>query len=400
MRLSKRWIGAGAKLACCLTLLGGLVGSTVSAQSPPRAMTSADVLPTSTEVGEVPHVGGEHATGEHGTFGSEMPGLHEGHGEHGGHGEYGEHLSGHCEEGCEIHSEEGTGFFFEASALLIKPRRRADDFAILDSDGTTGGLVDGTVQSVDWDSDIGFRLTGGYALGHGWEIAGSYFYLHASQDRTLVGAAPGQVFATFTIPTFGVFDSAVASSNLDMDVIDLEMAKRVVMDSDLEMRFSAGARVATINQKLLTAYTGGVVGNRVFTAEAPMGMDAYGGRVGSAVAYRVAHSRLHLFATGHVSLLSASFRATNVQTVTTAGIQNLAFFLRDKYETIVPVTEMSLGLEWRGEHVRVSLGYELANWFNMVDTPIAVDNADFGLIGRRSSDLSLEGLALKVGLWF
>jgi hypothetical protein len=68
--------------------------------------------------------------------------------------------------------------------------------------------------------------------------------------------------------------------------------------------------------------------------------------------------------------------------------------LSDHYRKIVSVAELGVGLGWQSEAFRFRVGYEMTNWFGMVDSPDLVH--ELNKPTRRLSDLSIDGLALEV----
>ena len=60
----------------------------------------------------------------------------------------------------------------------------------------------------------------------------------------------------------------------------------------------------------------------------------------------------------------------------------------------VPVLEVALGLSYDLGPVQFSAGYEFANWFNLADRPIMVDDAAASHNTGDTSDLLVEGLFL------
>ena len=57
----------------------------------------------------------------------------------------------------------GGGFWVDGSFLYLQPRRRAQDFAIVDPN--TAGTAVGDVRSVDWTSNAGYQVGAGYRIG-------------------------------------------------------------------------------------------------------------------------------------------------------------------------------------------------------------------------------------------
>ena len=69
--------------------------------------------------------------------------------------------------------------------------------------------------------------------------------------------------------------------------------------------------------------------------------------------------------------------------------------VQQSFRKITPVLEMGVGVAYHTDHFRISVGYELTNWFNLVDTPSFVSDVDQGKYQRNISDLGVEGLAVK-----
>lgn len=70
----------------------------------------------------------------------------------------------------------------------------------------------------------------------------------------------------------------------------------------------------------------------------------------------------------------------------------------ERYYATIPILEMGTGVSWEYRNLRLSVGYEITNWFNLIDTPMFTNDFAEGKIGRRRSDLSLEGLFVQMGL--
>ena len=59
-----------------------------------------------------------------------------------------------------------------------------------------------------------------------------------------------------------------------------------------------------------------------------------------------------------------------------------------------------MGVGWSNQNVVVRVGYEMYNFFGLVDSVDFLDSNSFGKIGHRTSDLSLEALVLSLGFFF
>jgi len=310
------------------------------------------------------------------------------------HEEHEAHEEHHAECGECNHAEEG-GLFVIADFLYVRPRRRALDFVINDP-FADGSSIRGKVESLDWDTTGAYRLGAGYRLVNGWEVGGTYFYLHSKDDRSLIASPTGALFATLTAPGIDQVNTAKGSTNLDMDIIDADLAKRIAVNDRLVVRVAAGGRVASIQQKLFASYTGGTAGSGVLVSS-PVRFDGIGVKVGSEAWFKV-WGNVGVYAKANTSLLTGNFRTRLSQSIN--GGTSTLIDVSDKFTKVVPITELGLGLAWQTDNIRVSVGYEIANFFNMVDSVDFVDGSSFGKIQHRQSDLSYDGLAVSVGVFF
>jgi hypothetical protein len=301
----------------------------------------------------------------------------------------------HQAEGGECNHEEGRGLFVLADFLYVRPRRRALDFAI--STPVLDNTVRGKVESLDWETNGAYRVGAGYGLGQGWEVGGTYFYLHSKDNRALTAGPGAALFATLTAPGIDQASTAVGSTNVDMDIIDIDVAKRIETCNDhLTVRLSAGGRYASIQQKLFAAYTGGTAGAGALVSS-PISFDGIGVETGGEAWFKVWRG-VGIYAKAKAALMTGNFRTRLTQTIN--GGTTPLIDVTDKYTKVVPVSEMGLGVAWQSENIRVSVGYEIANFFNMVDSVDFVNGQSFGKIQHRQSDLSYDGLAVSVGLFF
>jgi len=312
-------------------------------------------------------------------------------GTHNGHEGHEEHEAEEPEEGEEAH--EG-GLFVYGDALLVKPRRRPHDFAIT-SPRPDFALIGADVQKFDWETVFGYRLGVGYRLGHSWEVAGVYTYLHSNDEKGVVRPTGGSLFGTLDQ---GVFDSALgvtASSNLDMDLIDTEIAKRWWICEGLSIRAAAGVRVATITQKIGAAYDFTPTGVGISNVNQRIQFDGVGPRIGGEGFWKM-WENFGFWGKFYSSLLSGDFK-TNVNQWVNSG-NTVILDVNDKFYKIVPVTEVGVGVGWRSDHLSVNVGYELQNFFGLVEINDFPTQSNKNVY--RQGDLSLEALTLSVGVYY
>jgi hypothetical protein len=308
--------------------------------------------------------------------------------------EHGEaHHAPECDFSTGEHSEEGR-FFFDAEYLLLQPHRRGLDIAI--NDPINNGLPAGNIESVFPETDSGVRAGAGWNLcEHGWAVAAHYTYFYSASVRTVAAAPTGTLYATTTHP--GVVDmvsSAFGDYRLKYQLFDLELGKNVEIGDDCVLWLSAGGRYAWIDQAFNVNYNG----ESAFADQvrSPINFDGGGIRVGGEGRWEIAHG-FGIYASGYGSLLTGTFRTSlfESQNAGAAQITNIS----EKFRKVVPVAELGIGLTWHWENVHARIGYEMADWFGMVDSPDIVH--DFSnKLSHRVSDLSLEGLAIRLAVGF
>jgi hypothetical protein len=286
-----------------------------------------------------------------------------------------------------------AAWLFSAEYLLVRPRRRADDFAIVDPlDNLT---PEGRVHNVGFDMASGLRAGVGYrAAGSPWETWFTYTYLHAGGEASAVAPPGGLIYPTLTRP--GLVDtalSAVAGDNLTYNVYDLDTCRKVAGDESLELRLGFGVRYTTIDQNQTAIYNGrdanfSQVASRI-------SFDGAGLTVGGEGRWLMPWG-LSLFGRAKGGLIVGDVRNSLRETDNGGATTNAN--IQDHYYTTIPVLELGTGVAWEYRNLRISAGYEITNWFNMIDSPTFTNDFAEGKIGRRHGDLSLEGLFLQMGL--
>jgi hypothetical protein len=289
------------------------------------------------------------------------------------------------------------GLFLSGEYLLLRPRRDALDYAVVSPNRTeTPG---GNVNQLSYGTENGFRTGIGYHLpSSDWSIAVNYTYFHSSDNQIAIAPSAGALYPSLTSGgSFDIANSANASTNLDYNVIDLEAIRHIAVHESFDLTVFGGGRFAWIDQKLQAIYNGGSEGPVNDTVSSPVYFRGAGITLGGLGQWNV-YQGIGLYAKAQCSLLSGQFRNSLTETNDngTVSIVNV----HDNYNQIVPVTEMGLGVAYQGDHFHLSVGYELTNWFNMIQSLDFPDSTNYGKIGRRTGDLSLEGLAVQLGLVF
>jgi hypothetical protein len=285
---------------------------------------------------------------------------------------------------------EGGVWFARGEYLLMEPRRRALDFAIVDPN--TDGNPQGRIESLDWEYSSGFRVGGGYRLQpDGLEVGAYYTYLYSHTNRGLEAPAGGTLYATLTHPGFvDAVNTAAASASLNYHLVDLELGRRWVLGESFQLWAGGGGRFASIRQSLTAVYDGQTA--FLDRVSSPVRFDGAGLRAGAEGTWLMGRG-FSLFSRLYGSLVLGDLR-TSLEETNGAGTLSIAD-VDERVWQVVPVVELAVGIGWQRDWLRARVAYEITNWFGLVDSPDFVH--DFtNKLGRRESDLSLDGLAAEL----
>jgi hypothetical protein len=277
----------------------------------------------------------------------------------------------------------------------MKPRRGDLDFAI--SDPNSNGTPIGPIESLEWGTTSGVRVNLGYRFpGEGWALSGTYTYLSSTDKRSVASPSGGILFATLTHPGFiEQVATADASTNINYNVLDIDIGRPFEIGNSCTVRVFGGGRVAWIDQNLNVTYDG-VDANNAHVSS-PISYDGGGLRVGCEGYWNLRWG-FSVFVRGAGSLLVGHFRTNVLETNQNGAV--IFTDVSDRFVQMTPVAEIGLGVAWHYENFVVKLGYEMTNWFNLVDSPNFVDDVHQGKFVHNTSDLSLDGLFLQVGLGY
>lgn len=285
--------------------------------------------------------------------------------------------------------------FTDVGYLLMQPRRRAFDYAVVDPQ--SNGVPQGRVADLQWDTDSGVRVGAGYRLpGDGWEVGAWYTYFHAGTQQSADRPDGGTLFATLTHPgNIEQVDTAQADSGLTYQVLDVEIGRPFHVCESCTLRAFGGGRFAWIDQSLNAYYDGGDA-NHAYV-HSPVDFRGAGLRVGGEGTWNM-NWGFSLFARASGSLVVGDFKTR--LTEANDGGATVNTDVSDDFEKMVPVTEIGIGVGWQYRTLWVRCSFEMSNWFGMVDSPDFADDVHQGKLTHRTSDPNLEGLAVQAGLSF
>jgi hypothetical protein len=302
-------------------------------------------------------------------------------------------LEGHDEHLHTGHAEEPEYWFASGEYLLLRPRRAAFDFAI--SDENRDLVPTGRIQSLNYELRSGVRVGLGARLGcTAWVADVSYTYLRSGADRDLTAPPGGTLYATLTRP--GLNDEALtaqATARLEYNVYDATVGRWVRIDSHTGMRLYGGFRFASIANDFRVQYDGRDA--NLGRVRVQSNFDGFGPVIGGELATQFGNN-WELFARGQSSLLTGTLRNPITET-NNAGLTTYAAL---DYSTrrVIPTLGLAIGAGWHYKNVSLRGGYEIQNWFGMIDTPRFTGELAEAKFTTRSGDLSVEGLFFQLGI--
>lgn len=299
-----------------------------------------------------------------------------------------------------------TPFFIHRTSvfgefLYVRPRDAEVAYA-LPIDGPVAPVLGnevpvGPVAVVDPDYDISFRVGFNIAIDQGSSVAAQYTQLRSDTTdavtvvapivlRSLVSHPLGASAATDTL-------DANAALDIELDTIDLDFRSLwygCECNYAYAINYLAGAQYATLDQRFLsnsvTLDTRTIASNIEFSG---LGM-----RFGVQGERLWPKANVFVYGTSIVNFLFGEFDASYSQT---SALNGLEAFTSWSAGRIVPVLDFEFGAGWLGvnRHLRLSAGYRVSTWFNVVKTEDwiwAAQNHDFrnldgtltfdGLVGR------------------
>jgi Legionella pneumophila major outer membrane protein precursor len=152
-------------------------------------------------------------------------------------------------------------FFVDVSFIYWHASEEALEPTLSDSSPNGLPIVNGQITQMDFKYEPGFKVGIGYNLSchDDWQFYVGYTRLHFDQSVSTTSPALGVLYPLQSHPAFSsAFDITFAreSWNVDIDLIDFEMARPHYVGTMLVFRPFIGLRAQWIDQKLNTRYSG------------------------------------------------------------------------------------------------------------------------------------------------
>lgn len=291
--------------------------------------------------------------------------------------------------------------------LYMRPRDADVAYAVPIAGPVFVGVADlepqGPVALIDPDYDSAFRVGGNLAVSDGNSIAAQYTRLRSDTTSAAAAGAGNVFFPIVALPEDAAdrFEAVNASAllNIDLDLIDVDFrglwAGCECANYAFAVNYFAGAQYAMLDQTFRADYV--IDADNRTTVNSAIRFDGVGMRLGLQGERFFPASGLFVYGTGNTNILFGEFDASFRQDELEAGTLDNDGFTSWTAGRVVPVVDLELGGGWLGvnRHLRLSAGYRVSAWFNVVKTEDwiwAVQNSDYRNL---DGTLTFDGLVAR-----
>lgn len=272
-------------------------------------------------------------------------------------------------------------------------------------DGDAGSRPTGVVHEVECDYEFGARVGVAYmkpgsCVGFGLQVT----WANSDASETAAAPAGGSLGLAHTSPDGADFvtgGTATHDSEIDYLVIDAGVCFHAQLGSLGAARFWGGARFAKIDsdvsEHLFTA-----AGVETETLVASTELLGYGIAAGGELRWGFCGG-WSVFGRATGGILLSNIEGNARHDVPNATLTNVT----NEIDRITPFIEMGVGVGWGTQRLLgscvglyVDLGFELTNWFNVLDPLTFVDDVKDSGVDEGTDDLGISAVTLKVTFTF
>jgi len=296
-----------------------------------------------------------------------------------------------------------TGFF--GDFLYLRPRNAEIAYA-LPIDGpvapTLGNEVPiGPTAVVDFEYEPAFRVGGVFRLNDGASLVGQYTYFRSdASSSATINAADGVLRSLVSHPLGANAATDTLDANatlaLDYDLVDLDYRGLIVGCESCQgkcayiVNYLVGGRYARFDQDFRSNFV--VTGTT--TVDTNVDFEGGGIRLGLEGERHSTATGIYVYGRGVTNLMVGEFKADYQQTNTFNGVEAFTNWSGGR---VVPVLDLELGLGWVGPRRRLKLsgGYLVSSWFNVVKTEDFINAAQNHDFDSLSGNLTFDGLVAR-----
>ena len=291
-------------------------------------------------------------------------------------------------------ADDDRGWFLGVEATYLRPSGGPANYAILDPDDSNFD-VEGTIESIEIDEEIGQRVFLGYGSGNGnmWSL--TWWGYDENALESVTAASPQELWNTVFDPGFLIFPfygSADATLAVDATTIDLTYSRPLTNGDKFSTRWNVGLRSAEVEHMFGVIYDDLTDIYQVALASEGEGYGFTGGLTGTLML----NDRWMLHGGSSYSVLMGDFDTMIVSTFN-GGIDHNVTGEREGGFSMLEARCMIVmhPIDW----LYLWLGYEYQQWNNVLETSNFRDDLGF-VLQTDISDLTFDGYTFGAGFKF
>lgn len=281
--------------------------------------------------------------------------------------------------------------------LYLRPRG-ADVTYATPVDGTLATSVPvGPQAAAAFGYDSGFRIGGAWAIDQCSSFTANYTWYQASSSDSVSLPGGGSFLRAETVHPSTVnvaADSLSAQALYDFNLQSVDLNYKAILwgGDNYAVNYLLGLRYARVEQQFGATYS--ILGTT--TVDTNVDFNGIGPRIGFEGERLLGESGWLVYSKGSVNFLVGSNSADYLQTNIFTGVQAQTGLRETR---IVTVPEFELGTGWQScdGRFRITAGYYIAAWFNMMTTPEYLSTVRElpNSFERQMKTLTLDGLSLR-----
>jgi hypothetical protein len=253
----------------------------------------------------------------------------------------------------------------------------------------------GPVGMIDPTENTGYRA--GFYLHCGpCDTVSATYTSYDSNRSDGITTNPGEVVRPMTIHpstlsanTDGLFSNA--RQDIEFDTIDADLRHVFSSSSCHTLKWLLGIRYTTFEQRFANIFGD----NGVETVATDIDFEGIGARIGLEGEYELSCRSLYVYSKAHSSFLGGRFTADYDH-----GSNFNASIADTAWETgrLVTQLDFELGVGWHNkcDTFRMSFGYLVSGWFNVVKTDDWIDAVQANDFSNLGSTMTFDGLVARV----
>jgi hypothetical protein len=271
--------------------------------------------------------------------------------------------------------------------------------------GGAGTVPFGMIGVADPDYDLGLRVGGELEFSPCSAIFAQYAFYETEADSSVLApnlaGGTGAVGSLVHHPGTGLEASAGpvnATYEIEFQLGDAAYRQILVRNQQQELSVFAGGRFGRLEQRFMQVGVFGVAPSGEILTSTNIEFTGGGPMAGIEGDQRIGVTGFSVYGRGLIAALTGNFKSDYSMVDQTAVATLTQVDWED--DRIVPMLDYELGLAWTNPpgNLRLSAGYLMSHWFNVVTTPVFVDAVQADNYVNVDDTISFDGLVGRAEL--